>query len=267
MYNFFGENMIVKNVRFVNNKVEIILDNTSFFVSKENYIENPVAIDSSISVEQINFMLEYDNVIRCKEKIIKLLNRKVLSEYEVYKILKEDNLKEKPIEDLVSSLKRIGLINDEYAAVLAVEKNLIKRKGRLEIVKALREKRIDEKIIDKVLNDIDEEEYKANFIKVCEKYNAVYSKRSYQVRYNLIFSKLKEYGYEDYLINEIKIEHNEADEIKLARIQLNKILKNKDVSSFNYQNINKIKSKLAMKGFSYDIINCVLGEVINRETY
>lgn len=254
--------MFVKNVRFIDNKVEIILEDSSFFMSKENYIENPIAIDSLLSREQIDSLMEYENVIKSKERMVKLLNRKALSEYEVYRKLKEDNLEMGYINFIIDSLKRIGLINDEYTALLSLEKALLKRKGKLEIVKILKEKKINDKIIDKVLKSIDEEEYRNNFIKVCQKYEKAYSNRSYRIRENMILSKLKEYGYEESLISEIKFEKKENEEIELARLQLNKILKSKDIKEFDYQNINKIKAKLAMKGFSYDIINCVLEEVI-----
>ena len=39
-YNLYGDNMIVKNIKFINNKVQINLDTYSFFISKENYIMN-----------------------------------------------------------------------------------------------------------------------------------------------------------------------------------------------------------------------------------
>jgi SOS response regulatory protein OraA/RecX len=48
---------------------------------------------------------------------------------------------------------------------------------------------------------------------------------------------------------------------------LAKLLKNKDINTNDYQNVNKIRIKLANRGFNYDIINMVLKEVHNDETY
>ena len=53
----------------------------------------------------------------------------------------------------------------------------------------------------------------------------------------------------------------------LAKETIIKITKSKRMDLSNYENINKIKTKLVMKGFSYDIINMALEEVKCDETY
>lgn len=259
--------MIVRNVKFVNNKVQIILDETSFLISKENYIENPLAINSDISESKINELLNHEYVIESKGQIIKLLNRKALSEKEIVVKLKEKGLAVKDINDIIDSLKRAGLINDEYVALINVDSLILKRKGRLEIIKVLKEKGIKQNQIYKVINEIDEEVYEDNFYKVFEKYLKVYNNKSHKIKEQMIISKLKEYGYEDEYISKIKFVKNLDEEIELARLNLNKILKTKKIDVFSYENINKIKSKLVMKGFSYDIINKVIEEVVSNETH
>ena len=83
----------------------------------------------------------------------------------------------------------------------------------------------------------------------------------------MLKQKLEELGYESDLISSINLENDEKKEICLARVALSKIIKNKNTDLNSYENINKIKAKLAMKGFSYGIINLVLEEVTNDETY
>ena len=78
--------------------------------------------------------------------------------------------------------------------------------------------------------------------------------------------KLKEYGYEDSYINNLEIENN-GDDLLLARKYLQKLMKNKNIDMSDHQNVNKIRAKLVMKGFNYDIINLVLKEVNENETY
>lgn len=259
--------MLVKEVRFKDNKVEIITSNGSFFISKENYIENPIANDSNIDQKRIDYLLEYERVILSKSNIIKLLNRKMLSEYSVRKRLKDDGLNNKEISEIVNSLLRMGLLNDEYYASVKLDSLLMKRKGKLEIRKELNEEKIDINIINKCIDSIEDEIYLDNFNKVKEKYLKMYSNKASKVKEQMIKLKLKEYGYEEELINCINISKNNDSEIELARKQLAKILKNKEYNLNDSVIVNKIRGKLMVKGFSYDIINVVLEEVKEHETY
>lgn len=253
--------MLVKNVKFKDNRVEIIMDNGTFFISKENYIENPVTIDSYIDQKQIDSLIEKERKIAAKSNIIKTLNKKLLSKYNVIKKLKEYELNNKEIEEIITSLSRMGLLNDEYYTLLKVENLLVKRKGKLEIRKVLLEEKIDESIIDKCLKDIDNEMYINNFNKVKEKYLKMYSNKSYKMKEQMVKLKLKEYGYEEELISEIAITRDLNEETYIVRKEVSKLLKNNKDELLNSTIVNKIKLKLINKGFSYDIINMVLEEV------
>jgi SOS response regulatory protein OraA/RecX len=259
--------MIVKNVRFINNKVEIVLEDKIFYISKENYIDNPITIDSNIDDKKINYLLDYEKVIESKFYMIKLLNKRALSEYEVYSKLKERDLNDQFIKAIMESLKRAGLINDEFVAVINMESLLLKRKGKKEIRESLKEKRIKGEIIDKVMEQIDENLYVSNFNKVVDKYSKMYDKKSFKVKEALLKQKLEELGYERELILGVTLESNCDKELELAKSALIKIIKNKNIDLNNYENINKIKSKMLMKGFSYDIINLAFEGVKNNETH
>lgn len=259
--------MVVTGIKFENDKVKIICDKKEFFLSKENYIENPITIDSEISDSKINFLMEYEKVLESKIEIIKILNKRALSEYEVYKKLKDKNLNFNYINDIINSLKRAGLINDEFVATITLEKELFKRKGRKEITKVLEEKRIDLSIIDKILLNIDEDVYLSNFNKVVEKYIKIYDTKSGKIKLNMLKQKLEEYGYETEYISSIVVEKDDDKELELAKKYLSKIIKNKNTDLNDYQNNNKIKIKLATKGFNYDIINKAIEEVKKDETY
>lgn len=259
--------VIVKDIKFKDNKIEVILDNGRFSISKENYIENPITRDSFIDEKRIEELLSKEKVIEAKMKIIRLLNRKIMSEWEAYKYLIDNEVDARNARKIIGDLSSIGLINDDYVCDILVDSLVSKRKGKLKIISYLKEKRIAEKIIEKYVCKIDEELYINNFEKVLEKYNKMYSNKSNKVKNNLVVSKLKEQGYEDKYINMIEFEENKDEELILARKNLLKIIKNKNINKNDYENINKIKIKLAMKGFNYDIINLVLKEVIEDETY
>lgn len=259
--------MIVKDIKFINNKVRVTLDDTVFFMSKENYIENPLTIDSNVDQQKLDYLKEYENIIEVKQYLIKLLNRKALSEYEVYLKIKEKEVDNKNAKIVIDSLKRAGLINDEFVAGITVESELVKRRGKRNIIKALKEKRINEDTIDRVIGDIDEDMYLDNFNRVVNKYLKMYDKKSQKVKEGLLRQKLEELGYERELVNDINIEKDSNTEMTLAKETIIKIIKSKRMDLSNYENINKIKTKLVMKGFSYDIINMALEEVKCDETY
>lgn len=259
--------MLVKNIKFVNNKVEVILDCKSFVISKENYIENPIVIDDEISDSKVEYLLEYEKVIENKMYFIQLLNRKSLSEYEIFLKLKEKELDYKYIKFIIDDLKRTGLINDEFVCLKTIDSEMVKRKGKKEIVRVLKEKRIDEKIIEKNIKEINEDDYLSNFDRVVKKYEKMYNKKSQVIKVRMLKQKLEEIGYEKELINSIVIDEDENNELELARNTLTKIIKNKNIDVSKRENINKIKTKLAMKGFNYDIINLALEEVKQDETY
>lgn len=259
--------MLVKNVKFKNDKVEIILEECSVFISKENYIENPITIASDLSEDKIAFLMEQEKIITVKSECVKKLNRKVLSEWEIEKYLKIKELNSKDVQSILKTLKNIGLVNDEYVAQLTVDSLLVKRKGKRFIVDNLKEKKININIIDKVIKEIEEEVYLDNFDKVFSKYFKMYSSKSGKIKETMIKKKLKEYGYEEELISSISLAFDKEEEIKLAKKYCDKIIKNNKKVLDSYQLNNKIRTKLAMKGFNYDIINIVLGEVNDDETY
>lgn len=257
--------MLVKNIKFINDKIEVVLEDRSFFISKENYIENPVAINSILDENRINYLLEQEFVITSKNELIKLLSRKVLSEKNIRLKLKEKGLKDVFVKKIMDSLSRMGLINDEYFCEVFISNLLMKKKGKREIIKQLEKEGVDRNIYLKQIENIEEDIYLNNFNKVYSKYLKMYDNKSYKLKEKMIIDKLKEYGYEEELINSISFDKNEENELENARAQLNKIIKSKKINLNNYENINKIKTKLVIKGFSYDIINRVVEEVKNNE--
>jgi len=208
-----------------------------------------------------------EKIIEIKMEMIKLLNKKILSESEIKKKIKERQLSNDDTDRIVENLKRLGLINDAYFSELLVDKLLFNKKGKLEIYKELTKNEIKNEIIENVMGKVDEDVYRSNFCKVCEKYEKIYNKKSLKMKKQMITNKLKEYGYEDELISSIDFKENSDNEVSLAKIYLYKILKNKKLDLNNYENVNKIRTKLMVKGFSYDIINLALKEVSEDETY
>lgn len=257
--------MKVVNLKFKNNKVEIVCEDKSIFISKENYIENPVSIGSFVDEKKVEFLLKQERVIESKIELIKLLNRKSLTEQEIVYKLKSKGHENSEIVMLIDSLRRSGLINDEYCGMLIVENLFVRRKGKQEILKVLNEKGISDEVSNKLIEEIDEDDYINNFNKVCDKYLKMYSSKPSKIKFQLVKNKLKEYGYEKELIDKLIVNKDESQDLVNAKKVLTKLLKNKNIDLDNYENVNKIKTKLVMKGFNYDIINLALEEVIDNE--
>lgn len=258
--------MLVKNIKINGNNVEIILNDSSFVISKENYIENPVLINRDISEEKILFLLNEEKYLQLKVKLIKKLSKKVMTEKEVAKLIKEENVSEKRTKELIKYLINIGLINDQYCAQIVIESMLLKKKGKLEIKRELLEKGLKEEIVNQMIEEIDDCIYLKNFQKVCDKYIKMYENKSYKYKDSMIRIKLKEQGYEDNLINTFYIENDSEKEIDNAKKQLLKIIKDNKEDITDYKKNNKIKLKMINKGYSYDIIRLAMQEVLKDET-
>lgn len=105
------------------------------------------------------------------------------------------------VNSLVSDLKREGFLNEErYAFSFVADRFKLKKWGRLKITQSLKRKNIDDVIIERALNSIDEEAYKKTIAQLVKKRSRL---KSYNGELDKKI-KIKEYltskGYELQLI-------------------------------------------------------------------
>src|SRR5690554_2879918 len=94
------------NVVKEKDKVKITLsDNTSFLISKENYLNNPLIIDNEITKEEVAKAINQEKIFKVKEAAYKFMNRKRRSEVEVSQLLSEVSIDEETIEELLITFR------------------------------------------------------------------------------------------------------------------------------------------------------------------
>jgi regulatory protein len=255
------------NVVKEKDKVKITLsDNTSFLISKENYLNNPLIIDNEITKEEVAKAINQEKIFKAKEAAYKFMNRKRRSEVEVSLLLSEVSIDEETIEELLITFRSQGYLNDLELARDIVNRSLINKHGKEKIREKLNERMISYKDIDAVISSIDEEEYEENLIKLIENYSSRYKNDSFALTNKKITNNLLSKGYSFKDIEKVKniLHFDEESEIESAKKQLIKLCKREeDLNSWPIR--AKIKAKLINKGFKNDIIERAFRGVVENE--
>lgn len=255
------------NVVKEKDKVKITLsDNTSFLISKENYLNNPLIIDNEITKEEVAKVINQEKTFEAKKTAYKFMNRKRRSEVEVSLLLSEASIEKETIEELLITFKNQGYLNDVELARDIVNRSLINKHGKEKIREKLNERKISYKDIEAAISLIDEDQYEGNLIKLIENYSSRYKNDSFALTNKKITNNLLSKGYSLKDIERAKniLYFDEELEIESVKKQLVKLRKKEeDLSLWPIR--AKIKAKLINKGFKNDIIERAFREVVENE--
>lgn len=128
------------------------------------------------------------------------------SQSEIRNKLYEWGLHQKDVEEIISELIGENFLNEErFALAYTLGKFRIKGWGKIKIKQGLKLKRVPDKMIQKVLNSIDDEDYQNRLKLILEKKsNSITEKDPFRRRYLLTrFAAGK--GYEQDLISDLLI--------------------------------------------------------------
>lgn len=128
------------------------------------------------------------------------------SQSEIRNKLYEWGLHQKDVEEIISELIGENFLNEErFALAYTLGKFRIKGWGKIKIKQGLKLKRVPDKMIQKVLNSIDDEDYQNRLKLILEKKsNSIAEKDPFRRRYLLTrFAAGK--GYEQDLISDLLI--------------------------------------------------------------
>ena len=168
---------------------------------------------------------------------------------------KDKELSQKDLIDVCTRLKDLGYVNDLLYSKQIVE-YYKQTKGISYIERFLREKLVDQDIIDEALLAYDSYEEMENAIKIASKYSLLNRKYPLKKQQALIMQKLSRDGFSSRSISSSinKIELVDESDDTLDRDILKQIKKyeGKDISS--YEKKQKIISSLMNKGYSYSKI-------------
>lgn len=130
----------------------------AFSLSAELLIEYNIKKNSEIDEEKISELVSKENTKKAYNMALNYLQYRMRSQKELEDYLIKKGFDLDTIEETLEKLKKYDFINDEIFAE-AMTRDLLSAKlvGRRYIVHKLREKGIDNRIIDSVVDGIDEE--------------------------------------------------------------------------------------------------------------
>lgn len=221
---------------------------TNYYVSNNTYIDD----------EFLSKLLKESSYYFTKDQVIKRLKLKDYSKYEIKEIIKS-KLEEEESERLISDLERNNYINDYNYVKYIFESANSKLKGRLYINNILKNKGIDEKIIESFYSYFDERKLAKKLInkeykKLENKYpiNTIINKISYKLNYN---------GFNEEIINDelenLKGLNNNVDEEILLK-DYTKVVKKYQNKYKNKELERKVIETLVAKGYNYKSVKALI---------
>lgn len=220
----------------------------SFKIHAVAFANYYLRVDSIVSEEDFNNLLNESKYYYIKDQVISKLKVKDYSKYEIKELFK-DKLNDDELNRLINDLEKNNYINDYNYIKRIFNEGESKLKGKLYIEAKLKDKELDENIINAFFEHYNEEEL-ANKLSNKE-YKKLENKHPKNVIINKISMKLNYNGFSEHVINEIvasleyiKSSNNisllEKDYLKLVKKYQNKY-KDKELE-------RKVIESLLLKG-------------------
>ena len=193
-------------------------------------------------IEKENFY--YDAYNSC----LTYISKKLRSEYEVRKYLDKYLINESEKESIINKLKDLKLINDNIFALAFINDKLaFTNNGPYRIKNDLLQLKVNDKIVEEALNNIDETIYYEKVKKILDKKLKVKQKYSGNILKQKLANELKILGYPEYIIydeiNKINVKGNISKEYDKLYNKLSKKYE-------GYELEKKLNEKLYALGYT-----------------
>lgn len=213
------------------------------------------------SLSEISYQ---DDIRKSYNQAIQYLARRMRSEAEVRKALKDKDIDESIIQEVIHKLYEYSFLNDEEFAIAFVRTAMnTTDKGADLIRRELREKGITENLIDRALKEYPFEQELDTAIKLCEKFVQKNTRDSSRVMKQKLEQMLFRKGFSlstiQTALSEMEMEKAEDEEMAALRKHAEKAhRKYASLEGFEYE--QKMKQSLFRKGFAFELIEQVLTE-------
>ena len=148
----------INRVKWKTNWKRIVIDSGEFFdVDDETVLKFNLEVDKKLSDSDIEVIKNNAEKIRGKETAFNYLTYSFRTEKEIRTRLYQKGISSENIEEIVSDLKRLKLINDLESAKYLIEKFIKKGYGRIYIRNELKTKGIKEEIIKDIVPEFYDE--------------------------------------------------------------------------------------------------------------
>ena len=173
------------------NRVNIYIDEEyAFSVDMEIVYKEGLKVKDSVDYDKLKKIIEEDNYIKCKNAAIKIIERSYKSEKEIKDKLLKKEFDNNTVNRTLSFLKEYNLIDDEKLVSMYV-KDRLRNQGEKKIKYSLMQKGVNEELIYRELNKINNDDLEDIAYNLALKKYEVLSKREND-KYKL-YQKLTRY--------------------------------------------------------------------------
>ena len=252
--------MKILNIKKTKNKYQITLDNNEqILINEHALIDTNILYKKNITNKELNQIKEENAFYENYDKVLKMINKKIRSQYEIEKFLTKNETKNQ--EKIINKLKELKLIDDKlFAESFTNDKINLSLDGPYKIKKDLEDNHIESIIIEEALSNFTQDKIDEKIEKIIQKRLKINKDTSYifKQKTSIYLSNL---GYSTQDI------YNHLDNIQIDNSKLeNEMIKiyNKLKSKYEgYTLKNKLKQKLYSKGFTIDEINNFIEKTVH----
>ena len=251
--------MHIKSIKKKGSEYLIILDDETLKVNEEVLINNNILYSKKLSNKDIKKIKEETVYYENYSKALKMINRKMRSEKEIRKSLKDISKEE--IDKIIDKLKEINLLNNEvYAESYVNDKINLSLDGPYKIKKELELNDIESEYIEKALEKFTQDLIDEKLEKLINKKLKTNKDTEYIFKQKTALYLLN-IGYSKEDINS-HLENIKIDNSNLEK-EMEKIYNKLKTKYEGYTLKNKLKQKLYLKGFNNDEINNFIEKTVH----
>ncbi|QQK07580.1 regulatory protein RecX [Miniphocaeibacter halophilus] len=191
--------MIIKEINFNDHKdqFDIILENKKIFhANYKLYNELNLYRGKELSSDDLKQLIEYDNFTNLLSISINFISYRIRTEKEIVNRLKKEKATEVEIENIVSYLKNLNMIDDlSFTKVFYNNKSQVNKWSSKKIKYELYLKGISNEVFDNVIEDTYETDFNNAVHIIKKKYNIWKNKYDKYKLKNKIYSTLSQKGF------------------------------------------------------------------------
>ena len=264
----------MKNIKIISiekkqksTKYKVITDDLDYTVSEDMIIKHQLFKDKIFTENEFKQVIEDILEDKYFNKVLNLLSYSSKSEYEIITYIhtnefkNKEFLKENQINNIINKLKQLGYINDELLCVNVIDYYIRNNKGPLFIKQKLKEKKIEDNIINDKLLCYDSSLEEEIIVKLLSKENNKnYTLKKFK---NTLANKLIRNGFNSSLVFKLiekqVYEDNSNQLIEKDFLKVyNKVIKKDNKTDGEKKQL--IINSLLSKGYEYQLIKDIIKE-------
>lgn len=240
-------------------------DQYSFSVDEAILIENRLHKGMELSQNLIEELKQNDAFHKSYSLALNYLSFRMRTKKEMYDYLKEKEVDEHYIPDIMDKLIHDGLLNDRQFTDAFVNTRInTSSKGPQLVIRELIQKGVSTQIAEEAIEKYTYEIQYEKAIKWIEKRLRTTTRDSFKKQHQKMRANLMQKGFSTDIINDVLAEvqnNQDADEEREALIfHAEKLLRRHDGKYTGYTLLQKVKEGLYRQGFSFDKINEYINE-------